>query len=138
MQQTCELLIAVININAMLRLCILNVFCLSLHKLIKLIMGHVLCTKHVCILQVGYNHNYRGVFQIELLGTDRLKTCTAVVLSCEQGMVLSHFKVSSVTHSILSMMDAISKIMIGRLTMPSHESTVLLTASCVMSKLAGH
>ena len=78
-------------------------------------MDHVLCTKQAC--KFGYD----GVFQIEMLGTDGIKKCIAVVLGCEQGMVLSHIEASSVKRSVILMMDAISKIMIGKLSFPNPE-----------------
>jgi len=78
-------------------------------------VDHVLCTKQ------AWKFGYDGVFQIEMLGTDGIKKCIAVVLSCEQGMVLSHIEASSVKRSVILMMDAISKIMIGKLSFPNPE-----------------
>lgn len=94
-------------------------------------MDFVLCTSWVKTL------SQQRHFQIKMLGTDRLKTSTAVVLSCEKGAVLSHFNASSATHSVVSMMDAMRKIMIGRLSFPNRESIVWLAAFCFLSKFAG-
>ena len=63
------------------------------------------------------------IFQIEMLGTDRLKSGLAVVLSCEKGMVFSHLN-SSRQNSVASMMDAMFKIMAGRMFFPNIQCTV--------------